>query len=83
MNIPENNSVGENFETSIIVRLDSVTQVAIIETNFEWKKIALLTNLNVDTIGWVNSEKIKCAKNVTKWMQVRFIEEDTDLIPTK
>ena len=81
LNTPENNSVGENFETSIIVRLDSVTQVAIIETNFEWKKIALLTNLNVDTIGWVNSKNISCAKNITKWMQERFIAEDSELIP--
>ena len=81
LNTPENNSVGENFETSTIVRLDSVTQVAIIETNFEWKKVALLTNLNVDTIGWVNSKNIRCAKNISKWMQERFIAEDSELIP--
>jgi len=70
----------KKIEESIIARTDSVTQIAIIETNFEWKKVALLTDLNVDTIGWVNSEKIKCARNVTKWMQERFAPEDTTII---
>ena len=79
LNTPENNSNEENSEESIIARTDSVTQIAIIETNFEWKKVALLTDLNVDTIGWVNSERIKCARNLTRWMQEHFAPEDTTM----
>ena len=37
-----------------IARIDTITQVVIIETKQAWKKVAPLRNLNVDTIGWVN-----------------------------
>ncbi len=80
LNTPGNNSDEENLEKFLIARLDSVTQVAIIETNFEWKKVALLIELNVDTIGWVNSDKINCAKNLTRWLEEHFVPEDTTLI---
>jgi len=75
-----------NFPNSVdlqeqtIVRIDTITQVVIIETNQPWKKIALLRNFKVDTSGWVNSKKIKCARNLTKYLQENFMKIDTTLV---
>ena len=69
---------GSNFPgDTLIARVDTVSQVAIMEINQEWKKIAVLKNLNVSTIGWVDAKKIKCAKNLTKWLQENFSKLDS------
>ncbi len=65
----------ENF---LIAHVDTIAQVAIIETNQEWKKIAVLKNLNASAIGWVDAKKIKCARNLTKWMQENLRKADSD-----
>ena len=64
----------------LIARVDSVSQIAIIETKQGWAKIAVLKNLNVIAMGWVDTKSIKCARNLTKWMQQSFMKTDTTLV---
>ncbi len=60
-----------------IARLDSTAQVVVIETDGEWKKVAVLNKLNVEKTGWVDSRKIRCARNLTQWMREHLAKPDT------
>ena len=80
MKNPNNNSSPNFQEDFLIARVDTISQVAIMETNQAWKKIAVLKNLNVGAIGWVDANKIKCAENLTKWLQENFSKMDSVLV---